>query len=139
MVKKKIDTDAEKGQVEEDKVVKSLIDSIEEEELTGEKFKRWEADEARSALFEQEEKRPLLSVIGLVIGLLSWIILFILPSGEEHIVKQICLMLAIGAGAFVLSFFGRRQAYYMSVIGMLVSGGLILFLLIALIAFYVTK
>ena len=139
MVKKKIDTDAEKGQVEEDKVVKSLIDSIEEDVPTGEKFKRWEADEARSALFEQEEKRPLLSVVGLVIGLLSWIILFILPSGEEHIVKQICLMLAISAGAFVLSFFGRRQAYYMSVVGMVVSGGLMLFLLIALIAFYVTK
>lgn len=138
MVKKKIDTDAEKGQVEEDKVVKSLIDSIEEEELTGEKFKRWEADEARSALFEQEEKRPLLSVIGLVIGLLSWIIIFI-PVGKELIVKQIFLMLAISAGAFVLSFFGRRQAYYMSVIGMLVSGGLMLFLLIALIVHYVTK
>lgn len=139
MVKKKINTDTEKGQVVEEEAIKSLIDSIEEETPTSEKFKRWEADEARSALFEQEEKRPLLSVLGLVIGLLSWIILFILPSGEEHIVKQIFLMLAISAGAFVLSLFGRRQAYSMSVIGMLVSGGLMLFLIIALIAFYATK
>lgn len=139
MVKKKINTDTEKGQVVEEEAIKSLIDSIEEETPTSEKFKRWEADEARSALFEQEEKRPLLSVLGLVIGLLSWIILFILPSGEEHIVKQIFLMLAISAGAFVLSLFGRRQAYSMSVIGMLVSGGLMLFLIIALIAIYATK
>lgn len=139
MMKKKINKEVENPTEESNEAIKSLIDSIEEETQAGDKFKRWEADAARSALFEEEEKRPVLSVIGLVLGLLCWIAIFILPSGEENITKQIFLMMALSAGAFLLSLFGRKQAYSMSVIGMLVSGGLMLFLIIALIAFYVTK
>lgn len=102
--------------------------------------RRWEADELRAALFEEEEKRPWLSVGGLVLGLLCWLALFVLPKpGFENLDKQLYLMMAITLGAFLMSFFGRRRAFGMSVIGMLVSGGLMLFLIIALIVVLVTK
>lgn len=126
---------------EKDKTaVDSLLDSLEDTDAGEEKFKRWEASEERAALFEQEEKRPWLSVAGLVIGLVSWIALFALPKpGFENLDKQLYVMLVVTVAAFLMSFFGRRRAFGMSVIGMLVSGGLALFLIIALIVVYVTK
>lgn len=126
---------------QEDKIdIDSLLEEAGESDETIEKFKRWEADEERSALFEQEEKRPWLSVGGLVLGLILWIALFALPKpGFDNLDKQLYGMLALTVGAFMMSFFGRRRAFGMSVIGMLVSGGLALFLIIALIVVYVTK
>lgn len=125
----------------DDKIaVDSLIDSLDENDGSGDKFKRWEADDERSALFEEEEKRPVLSVCGLLLGLLCWIALFALPKpGFDSLDKQLYVMMAVTLGAFLLSFFGRRRAFGMSVIGMLVSGGLMLFLIIALVVVYVTK
>ena len=127
--------------------VNSLLESIDDDTVEAEKYNRWEADEARAALFEEEEKRPVLSVIGLVISLLGWIALFVLPGsasvdGKDSLDKielQIYIMLAVAIGAFLMSFFGRKRAFGMSVIGMLVSGGLFLFLVIALIVVFVTK
>lgn len=141
MKKNKENKDAEKLSAEEKIAVDSLIDTLDDNETPArDRFKRWEADEERAAMFEEEEKRPLLSVAGLVLGLICWIALFALPKpGFENLDKQLYLMMAITIGAFLMSFFGRRRAFGMSVIGMLVSGGLMLFLIIALIVIYVTK
>lgn len=112
----------------------------EEADAVEPKFRRWEADEMRAAMFEEEEKRPWLSTGGLLLGLLCWIALFALPKpGFESLDKQLYVMMAITLGAFLMSFFGRKRAFGMSVIGMLVSGGLMLFLIIALIVLLVTK
>ncbi|MDE6345067.1 MAG: hypothetical protein K2L55_00185 [Muribaculaceae bacterium] len=141
MKKNKENKNAENLSSEEKKAVDSLIDSLDDNDTApAEKFKRWEADRERAALFEEEEKRPVLSVAGLLLGLLCWIALFALPKpGFDNLDTQLYLMLAVTLGAFLMSFFGRRRAFGMSVIGMLVSGGLMLFLIIALIVVYVTK
>lgn len=140
MKKNKEIKDGENLSPEERKAVDSLIDSLDDDAPETEKFKRWEADERRSALFEEKEKRPFLSVAGLLLGLVCWISLFALPKpGFDNLDKQLYVMLAVTLGAFLMSFFGRRRAFGMSVIGMLVSGGLMLFLIIALIVVYVTK
>lgn len=141
MKKNKENKDAGKLSQEDKIAVDSLIDTLDDNDTPArDRFKRWEADEDRAAMFEEEEKRPLLSVVGLVLGLICWIALFALPKpGFENLDKQLYLMMAITIGAFLMSFFGRRRAFGMSVIGMLVSGGLMLFLIIALIVIYVTK
>ena len=141
MKKNKENKDAGKLSEEDKIAVDSLIDTLDDNDTSvRDRFKRWEADEDRAAMFEEEEKRPLRSVAGLVLGLICWIALFALPKpGFENLDKQLYLMMAITIGAFLMSFFGRRRAFGMSVIGMLVSGGLMLFLIIALIVIYVTK
>ena len=141
MKKNKENKDAGKLSQEDKIAVDSLIDTLDDNDTPArDRFKRWEADEDRAAMFEEEEKRPLLSEAGLVLGLICWIALFALPKpGFENLDKQLYLMMAITIGAFLMSFFGRRRAFGMSVIGMLVSGGLMLFLIIALIVIYVTK
>ncbi len=141
MKKNKENKDAGKLSQEDKIAVDSLIDTLDDNDTPArDRFKRWEADEDRAAMFEEEEKRPLLSGAGLVLGLICWIALFALPKpGFENLDKQLYLMMAITIGAFLMSFFGRRRAFGMSVIGMLVSGGLMLFLIIALIVIYVTK
>lgn len=101
------------------------------------KYKRWEEDAARSALFEEDEKRPVLSVLGLVLGLLCWISLFALHL--KNIELQLYVSMAVTLAAFLMSFFGRKRAFGMSVIGMFVSGGFMLFMIIALIVVLVTK
>lgn len=119
--------------------VEGLLDDLGDENAA-KHARRWEPDEERAAMFEEDEPRPLLSVVGLVAGLLCWIALFALPKpGFENLHKQLVIMMVITLGAFLSSFFGRRQAFGMSVIGMLVSGGLMLFLVIALIVVLVTK
>lgn len=125
----------------EDRIaVDSLVEDLGDKAEAEKKFKRWEADEERAALFDEDEKRPWLSVGGLVVGLLGWIALFALPKpGFENLDKQLYAMLAVTVASFLMSFFGRKRAFGMSVIGMLVSGGLALFLIIALIVVYVTK
>lgn len=141
MKKNKENRETEKLSTEEKITVDSLIDSLDDNDTAPEdKFKRWEADDRRAALFEEEEKRPLLSVAGLVLGLLCWIALFALPKpGFENLHTQLYVMMAVTVAAFLMSFFGRKRAFGMSVIGMFVSGGLFLFLVIALIVVYVTK
>ncbi len=147
MEKKNENKGVENLSKEDQKVVSSLLESIDDDTAPAEKYKRWEADEARAALFEEDEKRPVLSVLGLVVGLLGWIALFVMPrsvgedgnSSFDKIEMQIYIMLAVAVGAFLMSFFGRKRAFGMSVIGMLVSGGLFLFLAIALIVVFVTK
>ncbi len=140
-MKKNMNTKGTETLPEKDKIaVDGLIDSLEDDTAGAERFKRWEASDERSALFEQEEKRPWLSVAGLVLALVLWIALFALPKPEfGNLDKQLYAMIAATVGAFLLSFFGRRRAFGMSVIGMLVSGGLLLFLIIALIVVLVTK
>lgn len=141
MKKNKENKNAGKLSAEEKIAVDSLIDAIDDNDTpAADRFRRWEADEERADMFEEEEKRPLLSVAGLVLGLLCWIALFALPKpGFDNLDKQLYVMMAITIGAFLMSFFGRRRAFGMSVIGMLVSGGLLLFLIIALIVIFVTK
>lgn len=118
----------------------SLLDDLGNLDEKQEKYRRWEADEERAALFEKEEKRPWLSVGGLLLGQLSWIALFAMPKADfEDLDKQLYVMMAVTLAAFLMSFFGRKRAFGMSVIGMLVSGGLMLFLIIALIVLLVTK
>jgi len=130
----------DKLSAEERTAVEGLVDDLGNNADAGKKFKRWEADEERAALFEADEARPWLSVAGLVVALLGWIALFALPKpGFDNLDKQLYAMLAVTAAAFLMSFFGRRRAFGMSVIGMLISGGLALFLIIALIVVYVTK
>ena len=147
MEKKNENKGVENLSKEDQKAVSSLLETIDDDTALAEKYKRWEADEARAALFEEDEKRPVLSVLGLVVGLLGWIALFVMPrsvgedgnSSFDKIEMQIYIMLAVAVGAFLMSFFGRKRAFGMSVIGMLVSGGLFLFLAIALIVVFVTK
>lgn len=140
MEKNKENMDDVRLSAKEKAAVDSLVDDLGKNDSDEKRFKRWEADEERAALFEKEEKRPWLSVGGLIIGLLGWIALFALPKPEfENLDKQIYAMLAVTVAAFLMSFFGRRRAFGMSVIGMLISGGLALFLIIALIVVFVTK
>lgn len=106
MKKNKENKDAEKLSAEEKIAVDSLIDTLDDNETPArDRFKRWEADEERAAMFEEEEKRPLLSVAGLMLGLLCWIALFALPRpGFDNLDKQLYAMMAITIGAFLMSF-----------------------------------
>lgn len=117
--------------------INNLVDELDTPVEGEPKYKRWEEDAARSALFEAEEKRPLLSVLGLVLGLLCWISLFALHL--KNIELQLYVSMAVTLAAFFMSFFGRKRAFGMSVIGMFVSGGFLLFMIIALIVVLVTK
>lgn len=117
--------------------INSLVDELDTPVEGEQKYKRWEEDVARAALFEEDEKRPVLSVLGLVLGLLCWISLFALHL--KNIELQLYVSMAVTLAAFLMSFFGRKRAFGMSVIGMFVSGGFMLFMIIALIVVLVTK
>ena len=107
MKKNKENKDAGKLSEEDKIAVDSLIDTLDDNDTPArDRFKRWEADEDRAAMFEEEEKRPLLSVAGLVLGLICWIALFALPKpGFENLDKQLYLMMAITIVEFMMSFF----------------------------------
>ena len=140
MKKNKYEEEIDRLPEKDKKSITSQIDSLDDDASKEEKFKRWEASEERAAMFDREERRPWLSMVGLLLGVLSWIALFALPKpGFANLDKQLYAMFGITLVAFLLSFFGRRRAFGMSVIGMLVSGGLMLFLIIALIVILLTK
>lgn len=93
-------------------------------------------DELKQEFFERydEDKRPVCAVLGLVAAVLCWIALFAMPEAElETLYIQLYVMLAASFGAGLLCWFGRKRAYGMAVIGMIVAGALMLFLIVGLI------
>lgn len=84
---------------------------------------------------QYEDKRPWLSVVGLLIGIIAWISIFALPATDsfDTLFLELYIMMAIAAVAFIMSFLGRRTARSFSIVGMIVAGALLFFLIIALI------
>jgi hypothetical membrane protein len=87
-----------------------------------------------NSLQQQNDKRPWLSVGGLILALLGWISIPLYPASDNTstFMAYIYISIAIAIIAFALCFAGRRQAKMLAKIGMAIAAALLLFMLIPL-------
>lgn len=83
------------------------------------------------------QKPAYLSISALVLSILGWLALFFLPEKTDKtfdsLFLQIYIMMAVSVLAFVLALLGRKRAPGISFFAYIISGGLFLFFIIALI------
>lgn len=88
---------------------------------------------------DETQKRPWLSVSGLLVAILSWIAIFAFPKTDlQGLHVQLYVLMFVAAVSIVMSFVGRRQAPALAVVGMITGGALLLFLVLGLIGIMLT-
>ncbi|MBO5780577.1 MAG: hypothetical protein J6R27_05705 [Muribaculaceae bacterium] len=78
----------------------------------------------------EQEKRPVLAFIGLILSILNWIAVFAFPKTDstEALYTQMYILIGSSLVAGLLCWLGRKQAFGMAMLGIVVA----LFLLITL-------
>lgn len=92
------------------------------------------ASNDEGTVISHKPKRAWQGIVGLIMGVALWILVFLLPGGDFNDLQiQSAIVLLLSIFAFVLCFKGRKTERGVSHVGMLVSGALLLFDLIGLI------
>lgn len=89
-------------------------------------------------MISHKSKRAWRSIIGLIMGVALWILVFLLPGGDFNDLQiQSAIVLVLAIFAFTLCFKGRKEERGVSNVGMVVNGALLLFDLIGLVGCWV--
>lgn len=95
------------------------------------------SEETRGEETIEKPRRSWHGTVGLIASVALWILVFLLPqSSFDALIVQCWVMVALAAGCFVLCFKGRKTERGASMVGMVVSGALLLFLIIGLVGSY---
>lgn len=89
-------------------------------------------------MISHKSKRAWRSIVGLIMGVALWILVFLLPGGDFNDLQlQSAIVLVLAIFAFTLCFKGRKEERGVSNVGMVVNGALLLFDLIGLVGCWI--